>query len=98
REISIGAGLPLTHVAERLEHACPEAAPALAQLWPLFSSRLIRNRATLGGNLGTASPIGDSPPVLLALDAELRLISARGERRLPLQQFFVGYRKSALQP
>ena len=45
--------------------------PILAELFPLFSSRLIRNRATLGGNLGTASPIGDSPPVLLALGAEV---------------------------
>ncbi len=72
--------------------------PLLAQLWPLFSSRLIRNRATLGGNLATASPIGDSPPALLALDAEVTLASAQGERRLPLSQFFLGYRKTALAP
>jgi xanthine dehydrogenase small subunit len=97
-EIVMGAGIPLTHLEARLEHACPEEAPALAQLWPLFSSRLIRNRATLGGNLGTASPIGDSPPVLLALDAELSLLSAGGARRMPLREFFLGYRKTALAP
>ncbi len=70
----------------------------LSQLMPLFSSRLIRNRATLGGNLATASPIGDSPPALLALDAEVTLAGPRGERRLPLAQFFTGYRKTALAP
>ncbi|HEX4354444.1 MAG TPA: FAD binding domain-containing protein [Polyangiales bacterium] len=95
REIVIGAGLPLSHVEARLEQSAPEAH-LLAQLWPLFSSRLIRNRATLGGNLGTASPIGDSPPALLALDAELTIVSVEGERRMPLREFFVGYRQTAL--
>ena len=51
--------------------------PLLAQLFPQFASRLIRNGATLGGNLGTGSPIGDSPPALLALDASLVLASQR---------------------
>jgi xanthine dehydrogenase small subunit len=96
REISIGAGLPLTHVEALLEHACASDAPVLAQLWPLFSSRLIRNRATLGGNLATASPIGDSLPVWLALDAQLALVSATGERRVPVSEFFTGYRQTAL--
>ena len=53
--------------------------PLLAELFPQFASRLIRNGATLGGNLGTASPIGDAPPALLALDASLVLASAAGE-------------------
>jgi xanthine dehydrogenase small subunit len=93
-EITIGAGLTLTEVEEHLGHD----VPVLSQLWPLFSSRLIRNRATLGGNLATASPIGDSPPALLALDAEVTLAGPRGERRLPLAKFFTGYRKTALGP
>jgi xanthine dehydrogenase small subunit len=59
---------------------------------------LIRNRATLGGNLATASPIGDSSPALLALDAELTLQSATGQRRVPLREFFSGYRQSVLGP
>ena len=68
----------------------------LAQLWPLFSSRLIRNRATLGGNLATASPIGDTPPALLALEAAVTLASPGGQRRVALADFFVDYRKTAL--
>ena len=52
----------------------------------------------MGGNLATASPIGDSAPVLLTLDASLVLASARGERTLDLAEFFLGYRKTALQP
>jgi xanthine dehydrogenase molybdopterin binding subunit len=62
----------------------------------VFASRPIRNRATLAGNLVTASPIGDMAPVLLALDAKLVLASVRGERTLPLDEFFLGYRKTAL--
>jgi xanthine dehydrogenase small subunit len=57
---------------------------------------LIRNRATLGGNLATASPIGDSAPMLLALDAEVRIASLAGERIVALADFFLGYRKTAL--
>ena len=93
-EIVLGAGLTLSQIEERLGGE----VPMLAQLWPLFSSRLIRNRATLGGNLATASPIGDSPPALLALDAEVTVAQpATGTlRRLPLSEFFVGYRKTAL--
>jgi xanthine dehydrogenase small subunit len=89
-ELVIGAGLPLAELVERLP------VPLFQQLLPLFSSRLIRNRATLGGNLATASPIGDSPPVLLALGAQLTLASARGTRRLALDQFFLDYRRTAL--
>ncbi len=57
----------------------------------------MRNRATLGGNIGTASPIGDLPTVLLSLDAELRIASMGGERTVPLSDFFKGYRQTDLQ-
>jgi xanthine dehydrogenase small subunit len=90
--IEIGAGVPLATIEEQLHGR----VPLLDQLLPLFSSRLIRNRATLGGNLVTASPIGDSPPVLLALDAEVVVASAAGERRVPVEAFFTGYRKTVL--
>ncbi len=70
--------------------------PFFAQLLPLFSSRLIRNRATLGGNVVNASPIGDGPPVLLALDAELVLAGIDGERVVPISEFFTGYRATVL--
>jgi xanthine dehydrogenase small subunit len=90
--VMLGAGLSLSELERR------ETLPILAELWPLFSSRLIRNQATLGGNLATASPIGDAAPALLALDAEVVLVNALGERRLPLADFFLGYRKTALVP
>jgi xanthine dehydrogenase small subunit len=63
-----------------------------------FASRQIKNRATIGGNLCNASPIGDIAPVLLALDAELELRSAGGSRFVGVDHFFLGYRKTALSP
>jgi len=63
-------------------------------MFPQFASRLIRNGATLGGNLGTASPIGDSPPALLALDASLVLASRDGKREVALSEYFTGYRQT----
>jgi xanthine dehydrogenase small subunit len=98
RELVLGAGVSLSHVERELEGEHGAELGLLRQLLPLFSSRLIRNRATLGGNLATASPIGDSPPVLLALGAEVTLTSASGRRRLPLAEFFAGYRETALAP
>ena len=92
--IEIGAGLTLSDLEHRLAHA----VPLLDELFPLFSSRLIRNRATLGGNLVNASPIGDSPPALLALDAQVELRSQAGARTLSLDAFFLDYRKTALAP
>jgi xanthine dehydrogenase small subunit len=83
--IEIGAGLPLSEI---------EALPR--EFIDLFASPLIRNRATLGGNLATASPIGDAAPLLLAMDAHVRLACPRGERTLPLTEFFLAYRKTAL--
>ncbi len=88
----IGAGVPLSRVEERVDGQ----VPMLCELLPLFSSRLIRNRATFGGNLVNASPIGDGPPALLALGAELILGSAKGERVVPLDGFFTGYRQTGL--
>jgi xanthine dehydrogenase small subunit len=97
-EFVFGAGVPLSRIEERLHAEHPGELPLLEALLPLFSSRLIRNRATLGGNLGTASPIGDSPPALLALDAKVKLASAAGARMVDLAAFFLDYRKTALGP
>jgi xanthine dehydrogenase small subunit len=88
--IEIGAALTLTEIERRLG----DRVPLLAQMIPQFASRLIRNGATLGGNLGTSSPIGDAAPVLLALEARLVLTSADGEREVELADYFTGYRMS----
>ena len=92
--IDIGAALSLSEVEARLAGR----VPLLADVFPQFASRLIRNGATLGGNLGTASPIGDTPPALLALDATLVLASAEGEREVLLADYFTGYRQSVRRP
>ena len=67
-------------------------------MWPQFASRLIRNGATVGGNLATASPIGDAAPALLALEAGVVLVSGRGEREVPVAEFFTGYRQTVREP
>nr|WP_113866831.1 xanthine dehydrogenase small subunit [Brenneria salicis]NMN90221.1 xanthine dehydrogenase small subunit [Brenneria salicis ATCC 15712 = DSM 30166]RBP62155.1 xanthine dehydrogenase small subunit [Brenneria salicis ATCC 15712 = DSM 30166]RLM31194.1 xanthine dehydrogenase small subunit [Brenneria salicis ATCC 15712 = DSM 30166] len=72
--------------------------PAFSKMLTRFASRQIRNRGTLGGNLANASPIGDGAPTLLALGARLRLRCRGQERELPLEQFFLSYRQTALQP
>lgn len=92
--IDIGGALSLTEIERGLDGRIP----LLAQLFPQFASRLIRNGATLGGNLGTGSPIGDMPPGLLALDAQLVLASRVGEREVPLLEYFTGYRQSVRRP
>ena len=93
-DITLGAALTLSEIEQRLAGS----VPLLAALFPQFASRLIRNGATLGGNLGTGSPIGDAPPVLLALDASLILVSAAGERTVRLADYFIGYRETVRRP
>jgi xanthine dehydrogenase small subunit len=93
--IDVGAALSLSEIEARLAGRIP----LMGELFPQFASRLIRNGATLGGNLGTASPIGDATPVLLALDASLVLASATGgEREILLADYFTGYRQSVRRP
>jgi xanthine dehydrogenase small subunit len=96
-EIRIGAALTLSEIERRLALSTGRL-PLLASLFPQFASRLIRNGATLGGNLGTGSPIGDAPPVLLALDASVVLASADATRTVPLSAYFTGYRESVRAP
>ena len=92
--VEIGAALPLSEVEKRLDGRIP----LLAQLFPQFASRLIRNRGTIGGNLGTGSPIGDTPPALLALRASVVLASVGGEREVDLADYFTGYRQTVKRP
>ncbi len=92
RTFELGAALTLSEIENRWT-----TAPSFFHEWlSLFASPLIRNRATLGGNLATASPIGDSAPLLLALDAQVTIAGRSGQRTLPLSSFFRGYRQTAL--
>ena len=88
----VGAGARLT----RMQEAIGEQVPAIEKMLRVFGSRQIRNRATLGGNLCTASPIGDMAPVLLSLDAQALLAGPNGVRKIALSDFFQSYRVTAL--
>ena len=92
--IEIGAGTTI----EELRRATMERIPALAAMLTVFGSRQIRNVATLGGNLGTGSPIGDTLPVLLALGATITVAGPHGRRPIPIGEFFTGYRRTACGP
>lgn len=92
--VEIGAALTLSEV----ERGLAGRVPLLDELFPQFASRLIRNGATLGGNLATASPIGDAAPALLALEATVVLASADGDREVPLADYFSGYRQTVRRP
>jgi xanthine dehydrogenase molybdopterin binding subunit/xanthine dehydrogenase small subunit len=90
----IGAAVSLT----RIEDAFGGEYEIMDEMLHGFASRQIRNRASLGGNLVTASPIGDSSPVLLALGASVELTSPSGTRCVALEEFFTGYRTTCLEP
>jgi CO/xanthine dehydrogenase FAD-binding subunit len=88
-------GASLTY-AEAMNGEPASALPALAEASRTVGSPQIRNRGTIGGNLGTASPAGDALPPLLVEDAEVELASVRGQRVLPLAEFLVGPKRNAL--
>jgi CO/xanthine dehydrogenase FAD-binding subunit len=91
--VRLGARLTYT---EAMAPELAELLPALAEASRTVGSPQIRNRGTIGGNLGTASPAGDSLPPLLVGRAEVEVASVRGERRLPLEEFLVGPKRNAL--
>ena len=91
--LRLGSGL--TYV-EAMTGPLAQAMPALAEASRTVGSPQIRNRGTIGGNLGTASPAGDALPPLLVEGAEIELASVRGLRRLPLTEFLVGPKRNAL--
>ncbi len=90
--------LGATATLSDLEQFCEQRLPSLARMTRYFGARQIKHRGTIGGNLCTASPIGDLAPALISLGATAVLLSRAGERRVPLHEFFVAYRKTALQP
>ena len=92
--VRLGAGLTYTEAVAELG----DVLPALAEASRTVGSPQIRNRGTVGGNLGTASPAGDALPPLLIEGAVVEVASVRGARRLPLEDFLVGVKRNALGP
>lgn len=93
--LRLGAGLTYT---EAMRPELASLLPALAQASRTVGSPQIRNRGTIGGNLGTASPAGDAHPPLLVEGATVEAASVRGVRSIPITEFFVGPKRNALEP
>jgi CO/xanthine dehydrogenase FAD-binding subunit len=91
--VRLGTGLTY---AEAMERPLAEALPALAEAARTVGGPQIRNRGTIGGNLGTASPAGDALPPLLVCAAQVEIASVRGERVVPLPEFLLGPKRNAL--
>lgn len=94
-DVVLGAGLTYTDL---LEDELAALVPALAQAARTVGSPQIRNAGTIGGNIATASPAGDTLPVLAALDATVHVAAATGPHALPLSEFILGPKRNALQP
>ncbi|GIF98573.1 FAD binding domain-containing protein [Catellatospora citrea] len=92
--LRVGAGVSYTRLIEELG----DRLPGLAMAARTVGSPQIRNRGTLGGNLGSASPAGDGHPPLLAAGAQVELASVRGTRLVPIGEFFTGPKRSVLAP
>lgn len=93
--VTIGAAVTYT---ELMQEPIAGLLPALAEASRTVGSPQIRNAGTLGGNLGTCSPAGDGLPVLSALDAEVRIVSTRGERTISVHDLMVGVKRTSLEP
>ncbi len=92
--VRLGAGVTYARVIDELG----SRLPGLAMASRTVGSPQIRNRGTVGGNLGTASPAGDAHPALLAAEAEVEVVSTRGIRIIPVDEFFTGVKRNALEP
>lgn len=92
----IGSGVTIAELVD--DPLIARQAPALRQAAAVFANALVRNRATIGGNLSNASPAADTAPPLLVLGAEIELASNKGNRRMPLEEFFVHVRQTVRQP
>jgi len=90
--LKLGAGVSYSEAEEALMAAFPH----LANYWRRIAGWQVRNMGTIGGNIANGSPIGDVPPVFIALGAKLHLRSAIGRRKLPLEEYFIAYGKQDL--
>ncbi len=95
---TLALGALTTYTEIRRSAVCLEHLPALVDAAATIGAAQIQNRGTLGGNIANASPAGDSLPVLLAMDAEIVVGGVRGEQTIPARDFWVAYRRTALQP
>ena len=93
---AVEIGARTTYAEIRRSDVCREHLPVLAEAAATIGAAQIQNRGTLGGNIANASPAGDTLPVLLALDAQIVVGGARGERTIPAAEFWVAYRRTAL--
>lgn len=91
-------GALTTHRAIELSALIKEKYPMLAELERFLGCVQTRNWGTIGGNLCDATPANDPPPALIALGARVKAVNVKGEREIPLDEFYVGYRKTALKP
>jgi CO/xanthine dehydrogenase FAD-binding subunit len=90
----LGAGVPYARIIAELG----DRLPGLAMASRTVGSPQIRNRGTVGGNLGASSPAGDTHPVLLATDATVEVASTSGTREIPIGEFYRGVKRNALEP
>ena len=90
-KIHIGAATPISDIIPKLD----KIYPTFSKMFERYGSEQIRNSASLGGNLGSASPIGDSLPVLIALDSKI-VIQGKKQRTVSLDDYFISYRKTKL--
>ncbi len=90
----IGAGAKIETIKKEIQ----KILPAFFDILSVFGSKQIRNMASLGGNIGSASPIGDTLPILFAYDAVVKLKSVDNEREIKISEFVVGYRKTNIKP
>lgn len=93
-ETAIGAAVSYTDALETIA----ELAPSFGDMIRRIGAAQIRAMGTIGGNIGNASPIGDTLPPLIALDAEVDIVSRQGRRTVPMDSFITGYRKTVLEP
>ena len=94
--IAIGGGTTVTDLLRSPEIA--EAAPSLVESARLFAGLMVRNTATVAGNIACGSPAADLVPPLLSLDADVTLESVAGTRTLPLDEYFLGYKRDVRRP
>ncbi len=92
----IGSACVMNTIAEN--SVIVENFPALAQAAASIAAVQIRNAATIGGNVGNSSPVGDTIPALFSIEAEVNIVSAEGKRSVPINEFFTGVGRNVLKP